>query len=173
MKLCSSDNHYTTAPHINDPYAQLRVPDVAKYMNIKVFNLMSGTNETRRCRLDEVFLMILNVGIVIYAGVNAKSCLIKVIAIVNLCDVGEYLDYANCKCRKRLIDKLMLECKDEKLNTTVTISIADKKVTCKNNGLSYIISSTIMYLILLTIVFISCYCYYTRHWLRKEYSVSY
>ena len=21
------------------------------------------------------------------------------------CDVGEYLDYANCKCRKRLIDK--------------------------------------------------------------------
>ena len=23
------------------------------------------------------------------------------------CDVGEYLDYANCKCRKRLIDKLV------------------------------------------------------------------
>ena len=67
----------------------------------------------------------------------------------------------------------MLECKDEILNTTVTISIPDKKVTCKNNGLSYIILSTIMCLILLTIVFISCYYYYTRHWLRKEYSVSY
>ena len=28
------------------------------------------------------------------------------------CDVGEYLDYANCKCRKRLIDKLVEECSE-------------------------------------------------------------
>ena len=26
------------------------------------------------------------------------------------CDVGEYLDYKNCKCRKSLIDKLIEEC---------------------------------------------------------------
>ena len=26
-----------------------------------------------------------------------------------LCDVGEYLDYRNCKCRKRLIDELVEE----------------------------------------------------------------
>ena len=26
------------------------------------------------------------------------------------CNVGEYLDYVNCKCRKRLIDKLVEEC---------------------------------------------------------------
>ena len=26
------------------------------------------------------------------------------------CDVEEYLDYENCKCRKRLIDKLVEEC---------------------------------------------------------------
>ena len=25
------------------------------------------------------------------------------------CDVGEYLDYKNCKCRKRLVDKLVEE----------------------------------------------------------------
>ena len=25
------------------------------------------------------------------------------------CDVGEYLDYENCKCRKRLVDKLAEE----------------------------------------------------------------
>ena len=25
-------------------------------------------------------------------------------------DVGEYLDYKNCKCRKRLTDKLVEEC---------------------------------------------------------------
>ena len=26
------------------------------------------------------------------------------------CDVGEYLDYENCKYRKRLVDKLIEEC---------------------------------------------------------------
>ena len=31
---------------INYPYAKLCVPDVAKNLNIKVFNLMSRTNET-------------------------------------------------------------------------------------------------------------------------------
>ena len=29
-----------------------------------------------------------------------------------LCDVREYLDYKNCKCRKRLIDKLVKECSE-------------------------------------------------------------
>ena len=29
-----------------------------------------------------------------------------------LCDVGEYLDYTNCKCRKRLIVKLVEECSE-------------------------------------------------------------
>ena len=28
------------------------------------------------------------------------------------CDFGEYLDYENCKCRKRLIDKLTEECSE-------------------------------------------------------------
>ena len=26
------------------------------------------------------------------------------------CDFGEYLDYENCKCRKKLVDKLIDEC---------------------------------------------------------------
>ena len=48
--------------NINDPYAKSCVPDVVKNLNIKAFNLMSRTNETRRiewhetckckCRLD-------------------------------------------------------------------------------------------------------------------------
>ena len=33
--------------NINDPYAKLCVPDVVKNLNIKVFYLMSRTNETR------------------------------------------------------------------------------------------------------------------------------
>ena len=26
------------------------------------------------------------------------------------CDIGEYLDYSNCKCRKKLVDSLVEEC---------------------------------------------------------------
>ena len=33
--------------NINDPYAQLCVPDVVKNINVKVFNLISITNEKR------------------------------------------------------------------------------------------------------------------------------
>ena len=33
--------------NINDPYARICVPDIVKNFNVKVFNLMSLTNETR------------------------------------------------------------------------------------------------------------------------------
>ena len=33
--------------NINDPYAKFCVPDVIKDLNVKLFNLMSRTNETR------------------------------------------------------------------------------------------------------------------------------
>ena len=32
---------------VNDPNARICVPDTVKNLNVKVFNLMSGTNETR------------------------------------------------------------------------------------------------------------------------------
>ena len=50
--------------NINDPYAEICVPDVVKNLNIKVFKLMSRTNETTSikwhkkckciCRLDKI-----------------------------------------------------------------------------------------------------------------------
>ena len=39
--------------NINDPYAILCVPDVAKNINVKVFNLMSSINETRHIERHE------------------------------------------------------------------------------------------------------------------------
>ena len=36
--------------NINDPYAKLYVADVVKYINVKVFNLMSRTNEARQIK---------------------------------------------------------------------------------------------------------------------------
>ena len=38
---------------INDPYATICVPDVVKNLNVKVFNLMSTTNETRSIKSHE------------------------------------------------------------------------------------------------------------------------
>ena len=35
---------------INDPYAKLCLPDTTKSINVKVFNLMSKTNETRHIK---------------------------------------------------------------------------------------------------------------------------
>ena len=50
--------------NINNPYAKICVPNVIKILNVKVFNLMSRTNETRliewhetckcKCRLDPI-----------------------------------------------------------------------------------------------------------------------
>ena len=74
----------------------------------------------------QVFITISNVGIMINADVNANKWLIKVYVnkrfIWNpsnrececdkLCDDGEYLDYVNCKSRKRLVDKLVEECSE-------------------------------------------------------------
>ena len=50
--------------NINDPYAKMCVPYVVKNLNVKIFNLMSRTNETRpikwretckcECRLDAI-----------------------------------------------------------------------------------------------------------------------
>ena len=50
--------------NINDPYARICVSDTVKNLNVKVFNLMSLTNETRSikwhetcngiCRLNEI-----------------------------------------------------------------------------------------------------------------------
>ena len=42
------------------------------------------------------------------------------------CDFGEYLDYENCKCRKRLIDKLIEEC-SENIEETSLIKINSTK----------------------------------------------
>ena len=56
---------------INDPYSKICVPDVVKNLNVKVFNLMSRTNETRHLGL--IFIIMNNVGRKINADVNAKN----------------------------------------------------------------------------------------------------
>ena len=38
---------------INDPYAKICVPDIVKKLNVKVFNLMSRSNETKSIKSRE------------------------------------------------------------------------------------------------------------------------
>ena len=38
------------------------------------------------------------------------------------CDIGEYLDYSNCKCRKKLVDPLVEEC-TENIEETKLVNI--------------------------------------------------
>ena len=39
--------------NINHPYAKICVPDAVKNLNVKIFNLMSRTNETRHIEWQE------------------------------------------------------------------------------------------------------------------------
>ena len=41
--------------NINDSYAKICIPDVVKNLNVKVFNLMSRTNEARHIEWHETF----------------------------------------------------------------------------------------------------------------------
>ena len=64
---------------------KMYAPDVVKKLNLKVFNLMSGSNETRqikwhetcncKCRLDQlqVFVLINNVGMMVNVDANVKN----------------------------------------------------------------------------------------------------
>ena len=105
---------------INNTYAKLCVSDVAKNINVKVFNLMSRTNEARpiewhetcqswnndkcRCECKEL----IDRGICDIRCIwNPSNCDCE---CDKSCDVGEYLNYENCKCRNKLVDKLVEEC---------------------------------------------------------------
>ena len=47
------------------------------------------------------------------------------------CDFGEYLDYGNCKCRKRLVDKLVEECNENIDEAKLTkIALFEHKNEC-------------------------------------------
>ena len=67
-----------------------------------------------------------------------------------LCDVGEYLNYKKCKCRKRLVDKLV-----EKFSDNVDEKeLHPNKMTYNStiNGYEKICSSCTIYIALFVII---------------------
>ena len=63
------------------------------------------------------------------------------------CDLGEYLDYENCKCRKKIVDKLV----DESTETVEEVKLA--KITLTENKSESKYSSCTVYIVLMIVVF--------------------
>ena len=105
--------------NINYPYAKICVPDV-KNLNVKVFNLMSRANETRHIEWHETCKCEYKFGANICNNKlwkkDIRRCECKELIDKGVCDkgflwnpsncerecdeacdVGEYLDYENCK----------------------------------------------------------------------------
>ena len=61
------------------------------------------------------------------------------------CDIGEYLDYKNCKCRKRLIDKLV----DKRTETIEEVKPAIITLS-ENENISSCTVYTVLFLIFFT-----------------------
>ena len=79
-------------------------------------------------------------------------------------DAGEHLDYANCKCRKRLIDKIVEEC-NEDINGNEMIynrTLNDYGKVC-NSCTIYIV----LFAIALIIIGISSAYFYFYWYLKK------
>ena len=138
---CSCNN-------INDPYAKICVPDVVKNLNVKVFNLMSRTNETRHIKWHETCKCKCRLDVSVCNNKqcwNDDKCRCECKELINkgICDkefiwnpsnfececdksydIGEYLDYENCKRRKKSVDQLVEEC-------TANIDVKIVKISIK------------------------------------------
>ena len=82
-----------------------------------------------------------------------------------LCDVGEYLDYRNCKCRKKLIDKLVEEC-SENIDGNEMIyngTLNNRRKVC-NSCTVCIVLFVIVFLIIISVS--SALAYF--HWYLKS-----
>ena len=66
------------------------------------------------------------------------------------CDVGKYLDYENCKCRKKLVAPLIEECTE----TIEEVKLA--KITLAENENKYNCSFCTVSIVLMIVVFTIC-----------------
>ena len=92
--------------NINDPYEKLCVPDVVRNINIKVFHLMSRTNETRnvewhetckyKCRLVDKMQIIVTINNV---GIKKRRCECKELIGKEICDKGFIWNPGKCDCK--------------------------------------------------------------------------
>ena len=83
------------------------------------------------------------------------------------CDFSEHLDYKNCKCKKRLVDKLVEKCIGNIEETRLV------EITSAKNENEYKCSSCTLYIVLYSIFFtinvgIGSYFLYFHCYLKKD-----
>ena len=129
----------------------------------------------------QVFVIVNNAGMMINADVNVKNWLTKnsdkgfiwnssncECDCHKSCDFEEYLDYENCQCRKKLVDKLIEECTENIDEVKIAgMALFERGSKCK--------SSCTIYVVLIVIVFTICigignyFAYkYMNHWYLKK-----
>ena len=76
---------------------------------------------------------------------------------------GEYLDYANCKSRKRLIDKLVEECSEDINGNEMihNVTLNNHQKVC-NSCTIYIVLLVIFFIISISSTFLYFYWYLKR-----------
>ena len=93
-----------------------------------------------------------------------------------LCDVGEYLDYKNCKCKMRLIDKLVVykKLRSNKMIYIDTLNAIPFSATLLNDYEKiygsctvFIVLLVIFFMITISSVFIYFHWYYKRKYTEK------
>ena len=117
--------------NINDPYAKLCVPDVVKNINLKVFNMISWSNQTKQIRWHESCKCECKLSICNNKQKwNKDKCNCECNKI-NKCDKEFIWNPCNCNCeyRKKVAHLLVEECTeniDENDNKTLSIKNARK-----------------------------------------------
>ena len=82
------------------------------------------------------------------------------------CDVGEYLDYENCKCRKKLVDKLVAECTENIDEVKIAkITLVGHENACVFSYIIYVILAVIAFAISIGI---GAYFTYSPCYLKKD-----
>ena len=175
---------------INDPYARICVPDV-KNLNVKVFNLMSRSDESRSIKSHETCKYICRLNKIICNNKqrwNKDQCRCECKELIDkgLCDRGyifnpsnckcecdkscntsQYLDYLDCKCKKKIID----------LNVEKYIEYEDDKTkivnkTVKNSCKVYIVLTIVA--IVISTVHTIYFVYYNWFLIKnKDFFIKY
>ena len=156
--------------NINKPYAKLCVPDNVKNLNVKVFNLMLRTNETRHIEWRETC----KCKCILDASVcNNKQrwnddkcwCECKELIDKGVCDKGSIsnpsnCDHENCRCRKRLVDKLVEKCTEniDEVKIAEITSAEDENMRKCSSYTLYIVLVSILFTINIRIG--NCFIYY-------------
>ena len=172
---------------INDPMAKLCIPDIVKDMNVKVFSMLSMINETRKivwretckcicrlisaicndkqewnkiicrceCKEDLVSKLVCDKGCMW----NPSTCLCE---CDKYCEIGQYLDYKNCVCRKKMIDDLIEQCTSildlEIKNSTVNNDAVINNKLYESSNNTYFILFIIF--VVLFILMLDAFVYY-------------